>query len=375
MNLQEVIPPTLDSDLDIINAIKADFQTKNAQYEQSAQYIAGVLLKTPGVHSVRYRIKDPNHLAEKIARKKRENSERVITLDKYEEEITDLAGVRVLHLFKGDWQAIHAFIQNTWILKEPPTAYYREGDSQQLLEHFESQGCEVKKHPAGYRSVHYIIKTSPTKAEQFVEIQVRTIFEEGWSEVDHKIRYPNFSDSPLVYNLLMMLNRLAGNADEMSSFVQDLSTHIENSASEYARMEQEKNTQIDKLQEIINKSKISAKDKNTLQEVAKSMTESPVHKPAFSSVIDMSGVFGASQSMSNMLGNRKFDTLGNIDKMNTISAAISQIAKQYENPVFQKIIEQASHPVLMQLSEQSEKLNAILKGANLGGLGDAQSGI
>ena len=163
---------------------------------------------------------------DKIIRKRTENPLRVITIENYESEIMDLAGVRVLHLFKDDWQQIHNFVINTWDLAEKPTAYHRNGDAQDVIQMFIDHECEVKVHKAGYRSVHYIIETSPTRTKLMVEIQVRTIFEEAWSEIDHKVRYPNFLDNPFTNQMLMILNRFAGNADEMSSFVKALHSHI-----------------------------------------------------------------------------------------------------------------------------------------------------
>ncbi len=259
--------------IDELTTIKQDFEDKKEGYEQAAQAITNVLLKTPGAHSGRYRVKDPTHLLEKVARKRHANRERLITLDNYEQEITDLAGVRVLHLFKGDWQRIHKFITDTWTLHEKPTAYYREGDSAEVLAMFTEHDCNVKRHPAGYRSVHYIVETSLTKAKRLVEIQVRTIFEEGWSEVDHKLRYPNFSDNPLANNLLMILNRLAGSADEMSSFVQELLEHLTHSQAEVEHLKQEHEKQVKDLQAVIDSTNISATQRTTLVEVAKVLSE------------------------------------------------------------------------------------------------------
>lgn len=256
-----------------VAAIVKDFEAKVDGYGTTAESIVNLLLKTKniGIHSVRYRVKDPTHLHTKIIRKKVDKPEREITLVTYESEITDLAGIRVLHLFKSDWEAIHEFIMQTWHLKEEPTAYYRKGDSDAILELFEQKGCVAKMHPAGYRSVHYIIETSTTKAKRFLEIQVRTIFEEGWSEVDHKIRYPTFSDNPLTNNMLMMLNSLAGNADEMSSFVKDLNHHLAVSKDGYEQMEREKNARIQELETILQSSRISPEEKTTLERVAQSL--------------------------------------------------------------------------------------------------------
>ena len=65
-----------------------------------------------------------------------------------------------------------------------------------------------------YRSLHYIIKYRG----YYVEIQGRTLFEEGWSEIDHDIVYPYFKDDMMLKDFSTLLNRLSGMADEMSSY-------------------------------------------------------------------------------------------------------------------------------------------------------------
>jgi putative GTP pyrophosphokinase len=188
----------------------------------TGNYVAERLRALESVHSVSVRIKDPSHLMEKIVRKKRETPSREITLENYESEITDLIGIRALHLFKAEWQPVHQFIEQNWGFVEKPTANVREGDPRGLIEMFQNEGCEICEHPAGYRSVHYLIKSQPTKETVIVELQVRTIFEEGWSEIDHRVRYPYETDNTVLGELLEVFNRLAGSADEMGSFVQSL---------------------------------------------------------------------------------------------------------------------------------------------------------
>ena len=65
-----------------------------------------------------------------------------------------------------------------------------------------------------YRSLHYIIKYRG----YYVEIQGRTLFEEGWSEIDHDIVYPYNKDDEMLKDFSKLLNRLSGMADEMSSY-------------------------------------------------------------------------------------------------------------------------------------------------------------
>lgn len=189
----------------------------------TAGMLSTVLQQGPDVHSVRWRIKDPEHLIAKIIRKRVDDSEKYsdITVDNYSSKVSDLIGVRVLHLFKQDWLTIHKFIDSNWEFEEKPVAYIRGGDESEN-ETYANNNCVVETHQAGYRSVHYIISTRPLKDKIFTEIQVRTLFEEGWSEIDHKIRYPNFLGNDLINYFLRIFNRLSGSADEMGSFVLDL---------------------------------------------------------------------------------------------------------------------------------------------------------
>lgn len=203
-----------------------DYLNYRDELEQSAVYVFNTLMKAKKVHSVRYRIKDPEHLIEKIIRKKIESPESSITLENYKSELFDLIGLRALHLFKDEWLDIDTFIKHTWNLKQNPVANFRKGDSEQLIKVFKEHGCDTKEHKYGYRSVHYIIETQPGKQKHIVEIQIRTIFEEAWSEIDHTVRYPYDLENPIFSQFLSILNRLAGGADEMGTFIKFLQKEL-----------------------------------------------------------------------------------------------------------------------------------------------------
>jgi ppGpp synthetase/RelA/SpoT-type nucleotidyltranferase len=181
----------------------------------------------PAVHSLKVRVKDPASLVAKVIRKRLADADRVITPDNYATEITDLIGIRAMHLFKDDWRAIHDFINVTWTLHETPIAYYRAGDHQDVLAGFSESGCDLREHVAGYRSVHYIVESTPTKERTLAELQVRTVFEEAWSEIDHLVRYPNLTDDPVLNHFLGLFNRTAGMADEMGTFLQRLRNELQ----------------------------------------------------------------------------------------------------------------------------------------------------
>lgn len=213
--------------------VASDYEDYKKRIDPIGRYLVERFIVVNKVHSVRYRVKDTEHLIDKIIRKKLEDPSRVINLQNYKQEVTDLVGLRILHLFKEDWEQIHQFIPSQFNLNEAPTAYYRQGDSKDYISRFEEHGCTVKEHKFGYRSVHYLIKSSPTKEEVIAEIQVRTIFEEAWSEIDHVVRYPNISSNSILEQFLQIFNRLSGSSDEMGSFVISLKSEMEKRSKEF----------------------------------------------------------------------------------------------------------------------------------------------
>src|SRR5262245_32529528 len=83
---------------DSLSAIYADHETASGRLEPTVRYIVDSLRGLPEVHSLRYRVKDPEHLVAKIIRKKLERANLEITPQNYRETITDLVGIRALHL-------------------------------------------------------------------------------------------------------------------------------------------------------------------------------------------------------------------------------------------------------------------------------------
>lgn len=249
-----------------IVAIYNDYLPRINDYERVAVFISESLRGAENVHSVKYRVKNPEHLIEKIIRKKIRKPEKVITFDNYKEKITDLIGIRVLHLFKEEWEDIHTYILNRWPLAtESPQANVRAGDAKELLSTFEKKGCEIVIHPFGYRSIHYVINAGILKEKTIAEIQVRTIFEEAWSEIDHRIRYPYQVNNSILSNYLEIFNRLAGSADEMGSYIKFLNSRLLDMEARYIQEISEKNSIIADLKEKIEKLEIRSDEKLALE--------------------------------------------------------------------------------------------------------------
>lgn len=216
------------------------------------------------VHSVKTRLKNPEHLIEKIIRKSIEDSEIEFTVENYKDIIKDIIGVRVLHLFKEDWECIHDYIIDQWELYEKPIANVRDGDL--LIKAFEEKDCKINIHKYGYRSIHYIALTNHGKNIRKVEIQVRTIFEEGWSEIDHTIRYPYDMDNPILKPYLIHFNRLAGSADEMGSYIMFLKGELDRINDEHIKTIKEKDAIIRELEEKISELEVDSSNKEELLE-------------------------------------------------------------------------------------------------------------
>lgn len=243
-----------------------------------ANYATERLRQLSDVHTLRLRIKDPEHLIEKIIRK---NPDRSVPIcrDNYENEVTDLIGIRALHLFKDQWKPIHDFVLNDWDTHEQPTAYVRAGDSPKFVEQLKESGCKVEEHAYGYRSVHYVIKASPGKRVHLIELQVRTVFEEGWSEIDHLVRYPNHSKEPLLKEFLVLFNTLAGNADEMGSYIKNLHLSLQHDAVKVEQLSHELKTKeadlaktSEELKKAVASLNISENEKGDLQKQISKLT-------------------------------------------------------------------------------------------------------
>ncbi|ENU18609.1 hypothetical protein F994_02931 [Acinetobacter bohemicus ANC 3994] len=219
----------INLDVGILLEIAKDYKQSQEDLLDSAEHIAKKIQRCKQVHSVRWRVKDVSHLIEKIIRKKEALAEKYtdINVSNYKSKIDDLIGVRAIYLFKHDWLSVHQHILSKWTPLEDIIIYYREGDD--LEQYLNQPECKTKQHNDSYRSIHYIVPAGEIHSEKIsCEVQTRTIFEEAWSEIDHKVRYPSFSNDPHLKQFLNIFNRLAGSADEMGSYVISLVNLINN---------------------------------------------------------------------------------------------------------------------------------------------------
>jgi putative GTP pyrophosphokinase len=172
------------------------------------------------IHSIRSRVKEPDHLADKLLMKLRECKEKgvefPITVSNLFTKINDLAGIRILHLHTRQITAIDRYLKA--IIQEQPVRliegpFARTWDDENRA-FFKSINIETQDSETMYTSVHYIL-ASGSSTTVTCEIQVRTLMEEVWGEVDHAINYPHQNESVACREQILALARSTSSATRL----------------------------------------------------------------------------------------------------------------------------------------------------------------
>jgi len=172
----------------------------------------------PLIYTIKSRLKDLDHLKDKITRKW--SDENPITADNLFDKVTDLAGVRILHLYQDQFPEIHNHIEcqieaGDWFLREPPVAYSWDPEASRF---FESLGLTAVTRDTYYTSIHYVVSPKPNSTI-CCEIQVRTLFEEIWGEIDHTINYPTPTTSRSCREQLRVLSKLVSTGTRLADSI------------------------------------------------------------------------------------------------------------------------------------------------------------
>lgn len=206
--------------------IGEDFEKKrNREYFQIIQKYIAQISTFSHVHSYRYRIKKTNSLLAKIIRKSAKRSTK-ITLNNYFREISDLLGIRILYVFKEDYWPIHKQIMDVYNnrLVEHVCLKLKSGDDQKLYSKMLGSYNNIKvEENELYRSIHYTLNATDDMINQpKLEIQTRTIFEEGWSEINHMLVYKQNIDSIDLQIASGVLSDLVGSCDNIGQLMKHI---------------------------------------------------------------------------------------------------------------------------------------------------------
>lgn len=172
-----------------------DFLAIRPQYEQLCSEVKYILEKRLQeseieVSTVTSRAKTLPSFAEKTARK---------GYDDPLADTTDLAGVRVVYLYRDDQLRIETIIENEFrVVEKIDKVGVREADE------------------FGYGALHYLVKLGKKSSGAryddlkalMCEIQVRTVLQDAWAVIDHHLSYKNEADIPK--QLRRKLNSLSG---------------------------------------------------------------------------------------------------------------------------------------------------------------------
>jgi len=170
-------------------------------------YFQNDIKLAPYIHFIKYRLKEPQHLREKLIRKAKKGD--IIDKSKLFGKIIDLAGIRIIHLHTSQMEAMHTAIlaileEQQLRLVEKPSANCWDMEYETL---FKSFGITPRRRGSMYTTVHYVLRANQ-KTKVTCEVQVRTLMDEVWGEVSHRVNYPNESPSLICQNQLKVLARL-----------------------------------------------------------------------------------------------------------------------------------------------------------------------
>ena len=140
------------------------------------------------VLSVQHRAKTPTSLEAKAAIP----SEADPNKPKYPEplrQITDLAGVRIIAYFPGTLADVDRLLN----------------EELNVVEQFNKGEELIEEERFGYQSIHYLVQIKPDRArlaeygrfsDAVAEVQVRTILQHAWAEIEHDIQYKSSTAIP-----------------------------------------------------------------------------------------------------------------------------------------------------------------------------------
>lgn len=211
----------------VILACLDEYRQKKRLFELFSQSVQSEFSSNPElntgvptvIHSIKSRLKDEDHLSEKILRKRKNGT--VVTKENIFKEINDLAGIRILHLYQDQFIAIHKFINGkikskSWRLLEKPIAYTWDPES---VEFYKKFGIKTSIKPSFYTSVHYLIAPANDENGICCEVQIRTLFEEIWGEIDHSMNYPTPSDQLASIEQLRVLSKLVSTGSRLADSI------------------------------------------------------------------------------------------------------------------------------------------------------------
>jgi putative GTP pyrophosphokinase len=198
----EAIPETVSFDFDAHRkAAVEQYSRVQSLYRDFAETVSNILadaIKSRGlrVNAIQYRPKELESFGQKSITPAEQNP----TAPKYKNplaDITDLAAVRVITFFPRTVDEVGQCVQAEF----------------DIIERVDHTATAQREERLGYQSVHYLVRlgNNRNRLSEYrrfdglvSEVQVRTVMQHAWAEIEHDIRYKSKSAIPLAISRRFM---------------------------------------------------------------------------------------------------------------------------------------------------------------------------
>lgn len=196
--------------------------SEKEKYNKLAKKVESIILEILEQHSLSYHMVTCRTKELESFRKKIDN-------DKYDDpinQVTDLAGIRIITYVEDELYAVQKVIEDTFDID---------------LHNSLDKSSELGIDKVGYKSIHYVAKLKADRLklpeykifkDKYFEVQIRTILQHAWAEIEHDRNYKFFGKLPdeiarrfkLLAGALEILDREFNN---ISKEIGDISKEVE----------------------------------------------------------------------------------------------------------------------------------------------------
>jgi len=149
------------------------------------------------------------------------------------DDITDYAGLRILCLFEDDIFTIHKYLIQT-LCKERydvrefkiynwPNEVYIQLLKSTAKEKFNKIKISSSIKPSGYKSLHYIVWANIRGKAYPIEVQLRTLLQDVWGELEHTLSYKKGNIHPHIKKSFSLLARDLETSDMLLTHLKEIS--------------------------------------------------------------------------------------------------------------------------------------------------------
>lgn len=223
--------------------VEAQYRALRPTYENFTERLQGLLsdlLADVPVHEIQCRAKSVSSFGKKACKPATGATHGDVLVLKYPDPlatqggVTDLAGARIITYVPSVIESVKQIVE----------------DEFELIEPWEDKGerlTEVGR--IGYKSIHALVKLSATRRDlkEFkyykdlvLEVQIRTILQHAWAEMEHDIRYKSVEDVPkIISSRFTALAGLIEIADREFQAIQDYDRVLKEQVAQTSQLREE----------------------------------------------------------------------------------------------------------------------------------------